>query len=141
VVDLAIGVDQDSSILLSACYNGIYGLKGTHGLIPFTGIAPLTPTLDHVGPMAATIEDIALLLKTLAGYNDPDPQITPESPIVVNVKDYPSLLSSFTNRSLTLAKRVVSGIKIRLLRESCHFQTYQHSSMIKFTTTPLSYSL
>ena len=39
------------------------GLKPTWGLVPYTGIIPIDPTIDHTGPMAKTVEDCALLLE------------------------------------------------------------------------------
>lgn len=51
-VDLAIGGDQGGSIRIPASKNGIVGMKPTHGLVPYTGVVSLEPTLDHVGPMS-----------------------------------------------------------------------------------------
>jgi len=48
-----------------------YGLKPTHGLVPYTGIFPIEMTLDHTGPMTATVADNALLLEVLAGPDGP----------------------------------------------------------------------
>jgi amidase len=70
--------------------------------------------------MATTIEDIAFILKVLAEYDGLDLRMTPESPLVANVKDYPSFLSSFKNLSLGPAEKVGSGIKIGLLKVSFH---------------------
>ena len=53
---------------------GIYGMKPTHGLVPYTGIMPIELTLDHTGPMTATVEDNALLLEVLAGPDGLDPR-------------------------------------------------------------------
>ncbi|KAI4868170.1 amidase signature enzyme [Hypoxylon rubiginosum] len=80
-VDLATGGDQGGSIRVPASYCGIYGLKPTHGLVPYTGIASLFPILDHCGPMAPTVRDTALLLSVLAGYDGFDPRMTPEAPL------------------------------------------------------------
>ena len=66
-VDMAIGGDQGGSIRIPAAYCGIYGLKPTHGLVPYTGIFPIEMTIDHTGPMTATVADNALLLEVLAG--------------------------------------------------------------------------
>lgn len=60
---MAIGCDQAGSIRLPASWCGIVGLKPTHGLVPYTGICAMEPTLDHVGPMARTVQDCALLLE------------------------------------------------------------------------------
>jgi amidase len=66
-VDMAIGGDQGGSIRMPAAYCGVYGLKPTHGLVPYTGVFPIENTLDHTGPMTATVADNALLLEVLAG--------------------------------------------------------------------------
>ncbi|KAJ8301893.1 hypothetical protein KUTeg_020880 [Tegillarca granosa] len=62
-VDLALGGDQGGSIRIPACWCGVVGLKPTYGLVPYTGIIPIEMTLDHVGPMARTVTDCALLLE------------------------------------------------------------------------------
>ena len=73
-VPMALGGDQGGSIRMPAAFCGIYGLKPTHGLIPYTGIMPIELTLDHTGPMTATVEDNALLLEVLAGPDGLDPR-------------------------------------------------------------------
>ncbi|PYN99722.1 MAG: Asp-tRNA(Asn)/Glu-tRNA(Gln) amidotransferase GatCAB subunit A [Candidatus Rokuibacteriota bacterium] len=76
--DMAIGGDQGGSIRIPASYCGIYGMKPTHGLVPYTGIMPIELTLDHAGPMTATVADNALLLEVIAGADGLDPrQYTP----------------------------------------------------------------
>ncbi|KAL3481550.1 putative amidase [Aspergillus californicus] len=92
-VDMAIGGDQGGSIRIPASYNGIYGMKPTHGLIPYTGAAMLTPMVDHLGPMASSLKDIASMLQVLAGYDGIDARMTPESPLRSAVPDYPALLA------------------------------------------------
>lgn len=74
VVDLAIGADQGGSIRIPAAWCGCCGLKPTYGLVPYTGCAPLEMTLDHVGPMTATVADNALLLEIIAGADGLDPR-------------------------------------------------------------------
>lgn len=73
-VPMAIGGDQGGSIRMPASYCGIYGMKPTHGLVPYTGVMPIETTLDHTGPMTATVEDNALLLEVLAGHDGLDPR-------------------------------------------------------------------
>jgi amidase len=73
-VDMALGGDQGGSIRMPAAYSGVYGMKPTHGLVPYTGIMPIELTLDHTGPMTATVEDNALLLEVLAGPDGLDPR-------------------------------------------------------------------
>lgn len=71
---MALGGDQGGSIRMPSSYCGIYGMKPTHGLVPYTGIMPIELTLDHTGPMTATVEDNALLLEVLAGPDGLDPR-------------------------------------------------------------------
>lgn len=71
-VDLAIGCDQGGSIRIPASFCGIYGLKPTHGLVPYTGILGMGPVIDHVGPMTASVADNALLLEVIAGSDELD---------------------------------------------------------------------
>lgn len=66
-VDMAIGGDQAGSIRIPASHCGIVGLKPTFGLVPYSGIASLEPTLDTCGPMTANVRDNALLLEAIAG--------------------------------------------------------------------------
>jgi amidase len=71
---MALGGDQGGSIRIPAAFCGIYGMKPTHGLVPYTGIMPIELTLDHTGPMTGTVEDNALLLEVLAGPDGLDPR-------------------------------------------------------------------
>jgi amidase len=73
-VDMAIGGDQGGSIRIPSSWCGIYGLKPTYGLVPYTGAFPIELTLDHVGPMARTAADVALLLEAIAGPDGLDPR-------------------------------------------------------------------
>lgn len=73
-VDLAIGGDQGGSIREPAAFCGIYGMKPTWGLVPYTGAFPLELTLDHLGPMTANTADNALFLEVLAGADGLDPR-------------------------------------------------------------------
>lgn len=117
-VDLAIGGDQAGSIRIPASFSGIYGLKPTHGLVPYTGAVPLAPMIDHLGPMATNLEDIALLLQVMAGYDGIDPRMTPESPLPGQVQDYPGILSEFRNRKVAAGEKLGSSMKVGLLMES-----------------------
>ena len=72
--DLAIGGDQGGSIRMPSAYCGIVGLKPTWGLVPYTGIMPIELTLDHTGPMTATVADNALMLEAIAGPDGLDPR-------------------------------------------------------------------
>lgn len=71
-VDMAVGADQGGSIRVPAGWCGIFGLKPTFGLVPFTGCGSNEPTNDHVGPMTKTLLDNALLLQAIAGTDGID---------------------------------------------------------------------
>lgn len=73
-VDLAIGCDQGGSIRIPSAACGVYGMKPTHGLVPYTGILGFYPAIDHTGPMTASVEDNALFLEVLAGPDGIDPR-------------------------------------------------------------------
>jgi amidase len=73
-VDMALGGDQGGSIRIPASWCGIYGLKATHGLVPYTGVMPIELTIDHCGPMANSVADVALLLSAIAGPDGYDPR-------------------------------------------------------------------
>lgn len=116
VVDLAIGGDQGGSIRLPAAYAGIYGLKPTHGLVPYTGTASLIPMLDHIGPMATTVHDIAVLLQAIAGFDGIDQRMTAEAPLRSEVKDYPKLVTDYMTALQHGSD--VPRLKVGLLKES-----------------------
>ncbi|GFZ97427.1 amidase [Nesterenkonia alkaliphila] len=65
-VHCALGSDTGGSIRTPAAYCGVTGLKPTYGLVPTAGTIPLAHSLDHVGPMARSAYDTALLLDVLA---------------------------------------------------------------------------
>jgi amidase len=73
-VDMAMGGDQGGSIRIPSAWSGCYGLKPTHGLVPYTGVFPIESTLDHTGPLAMSAMDVALLLEVVAGTDGFDPR-------------------------------------------------------------------
>jgi amidase len=72
--DMALGGDQGGSIRLPSSWSGCCGHKPTHGLVPYTGIFPIELTLDHIGPMARTVADCAVMLDAIAGEDGLDPR-------------------------------------------------------------------
>ena len=69
----ALGSDTGGSIRIPAALCGVVGLKPTYGLVSRRGAVPLAWSLDHVGPLARTVEDAALLLNAIAGHDPRDP--------------------------------------------------------------------
>jgi amidase len=74
VIDASMGCDQGGSIRLPAAWCGVLGLKPTHSLVPYTGIAGIDATFDHAGPMARTASTLARLLAAIAGAHPSDPR-------------------------------------------------------------------
>lgn len=69
----AMGTDTGGSIRIPASLCGVVGLKATYGRISVRGIFPLSWNLDHAGPLTKSVEDAAILLQVLAGYDPRDP--------------------------------------------------------------------
>ncbi|GEK03038.1 amidase [Streptomyces sp. 1-11] len=68
----AMGTDTGGSIRVPAALNGVVGLKPTYGLVPRTGVTSLSWSLDHVGPLTRTVQDVALVLSATAGHDPRD---------------------------------------------------------------------
>jgi aspartyl-tRNA(Asn)/glutamyl-tRNA(Gln) amidotransferase subunit A len=70
----ALGTDTGGSIRTPSAMCGVVGFKATYGRVSIRGIVPLTWSLDHCGPIARTVEDTALMLQVIAGYDRLDLQ-------------------------------------------------------------------
>jgi aspartyl-tRNA(Asn)/glutamyl-tRNA(Gln) amidotransferase subunit A len=68
----ALGTDTAGSVRMPSAYCGVVGIKPTYGLVPIRGIAPLTASLDHCGPLVKRVEDAAIMLNVMAGYDKLD---------------------------------------------------------------------
>ena len=69
---------------MPSSFSGTCGIKPTYGLVPYTGAFPIEQSVDHLGPMAMSSEDCALLLEVMAGYDDgldprQDPRLSPKA--------------------------------------------------------------
>ncbi|KAK5172260.1 uncharacterized protein LTR77_003898 [Saxophila tyrrhenica] len=112
-VDMAIGCDQGGSIRIPSAMCGIVGLKPTWGLVPYTSIISLEATIDHAGPMARSVPDVARLLQAIAGsdgIDDRQPHFLPDGTL-----DYMAKLDGFLKSSDS--SKPLSGTKIGLLEE------------------------
>jgi aspartyl-tRNA(Asn)/glutamyl-tRNA(Gln) amidotransferase subunit A len=85
----ALGSDTGGSIRIPASLCGVVGLKPTYGRASLRGVIPLSWNLDHAGPMARRVQDVAILLQAIAGHD-------PEDPVAVDapVDDYLSELGA-----------------------------------------------
>ncbi|MGB9357452.1 MAG: amidase [Acidimicrobiia bacterium] len=79
IVPAAIGTDTGGSVRVPAALCGVVGLKVTHGRVPLTGVTPLAPSLDTVGPIARTIGDAAAVYEAIAGGDPRDPWSAPRT--------------------------------------------------------------
>lgn len=68
----ALGSDTGGSIRIPASLCGVVGLKPTYGRVSLRGVIPLSWNLDHAGPMARSVQDVAIMLQALAGYDPQD---------------------------------------------------------------------
>ena len=100
-VDIAIGGDQGGSIRMPASFCGIYGMKATHGLVPYSGVMPIETTIDHTGPMTQNVYDNALCLEVIAGKDGLDP------------RQYAPKTDAYTEA----LNKGVRGLRIALVRE------------------------
>ena len=98
---LALGSDTGGSIRQPASYCGIVGLKPTYGRVSRYGLVAFASSLDQIGPMAHTVEDTALLLNVLAGYDPLDSTSVPRA-----VPDYRAALTGD-----------IKGVKIGIPKE------------------------
>ena len=102
-VDMAIGGDQGGSIRMPASFCGVYGMKATHGLVPYTGIMPIEVYVDHTGPMTNSVADNALMLEVIAGEDGYDPR-----QYNVKTQRYTQALQG---------KKGIKGMKIAIVKE------------------------
>src|ERR671922_411109 len=72
IVPVALGSDTGGSIRIPASMCGVTGVKPTHGAVALDGVMPLAPSLDTVGPLAASVEDAAVVHAVLTGTRTPD---------------------------------------------------------------------
>jgi Asp-tRNA(Asn)/Glu-tRNA(Gln) amidotransferase A subunit family amidase len=73
MVPLAIGTQTNGSIIRPAAFCGVFGMKPGHGLVSRTGVLKHSDKLDHIGPFARSLDDLALILDAMAGHDPEDP--------------------------------------------------------------------
>jgi amidase len=100
-VPMALGGDQGGSIRTPSSWCGVYGLKPTWGLVPTTGSMPISYSVDHCGPMCASVEDVARLLTVIAGHDGWDTR-------TINAR---------TGDYMSAARKPAKGLRVGILRE------------------------
>src|SRR5882762_1637551 len=108
MVPLALGSQTTGSTIRPASYCGVYGFKPTHGLISRRGMFQLSRTLDHVGLFARDIDDLAVLLEQLVGFDERDPDSRPRArvPYRAVAAEEPPLTPMFAFVKTSLWERV-----------------------------------
>lgn len=83
LVPLALGTDTNGSIRVPASLSGLFGLKPTYGRLSRQGMFPFVASLDHAGPMARSVEDLALSYDAMQGFDEADPAMLkrPNEPV------------------------------------------------------------
>ena len=111
----AIGSDTGGSIRIPSACCGVTGLKPTYGRVSCYGVIPLSWSLDHVGPIARSAEDCAILFDAIAGYDPRDPNSVSGPPISPS-RSTATLISGAEGRnSLSL-----QGLKLGIPQESLY---------------------
>ena len=85
LVPLTLGSDTNGSIRVPASLCGVYGLKPTYGRLSRAGVYLFSSSLDHIGPFARSVQDIALAFKALQGYDPRDPICTRQPDVSPNL--------------------------------------------------------
>jgi aspartyl-tRNA(Asn)/glutamyl-tRNA(Gln) amidotransferase subunit A len=89
----SLGTDTGGSIRIPSALCGVVGLKPTFGRVSRHGVVPLAASFDHVGPLARSVLDVAIVLRTIAGYDSRD-----EGSVRKPVPDYPRILKKRLGR-------------------------------------------
>jgi len=109
----AIGTDTGGSIREPASLNGVTGLKPTFGLVSRFGVVPMSASLDHVGPIARTVQDCAMLLQVLAGYDARDSGSIAAPPVdyTANLREGVRGMTIGVERGFSFGGGVWDGVK------------------------------
>jgi len=105
----SLGTDTGGSIRFPSSACGVVGIKPTNGTVSRYGVFPLADTLDHVGPMARRVEDVAIMLQVMAGFDWNDPSTRREG----------------KQNFIDQLRRGVEGLKIGIDHEFCSHEVDQ----------------
>ncbi len=106
-VDIALGVDQGGSARTPASCCGVVSIKPTHGLVSSYGLAYMDYTIDHICPIARTVEEVAMALQVMAGFDPKDPEWVRSE---VRAENYYDLLLKSDLK--------IDGLRVGVIRET-----------------------
>lgn len=109
----ALGSDTGDSVRKPASYAGLVGVKPTWGRISRYGLFPFAPSLDHVGYFTRSVEDNALLLEILSGFDEMD-----STSSHVPVDSYADLRPSLTGKRIAVIPEIIQSISNEAIRAS-----------------------
>ncbi|KAI0128963.1 amidase signature domain-containing protein [Xylariales sp. AK1849] len=124
-VDMGIGCDQGGSIRIPAAMCGLYGMKATMGLVPYSGIASNDASVDNVGPMTRTCMDCAVLLEVIAGVDGFDDRQIAGCP-------FPGQVPKYTEELKASGGNGARGLKIGILKEGLSNPVAEEEMNTKF---------
>ena len=125
----ALGTDTGGSIRVPAALCGVVGLKPTYGRVSLGGIMPLSWNLDHAGPITRKVEDAALMLQVMSGYDENDP---------VSIKTLPGDYSSHIQDGMQ-DRKVALAIGIYI--EDSDYEVYQAVRVAAYALKKLGVSV
>lgn len=108
----ALGTDTLGSIRIPAAYNGVYGLKPTHGLVPTDGLVALAARLDAVGPLARSIADLRAVMAVMAPLRTAEPVAKVARLAVVDGHD----VEPAVRRAYALSAELLEGLGVPVQR-------------------------
>ena len=112
----AIGTDTGGSVRQPAAFCGIVGLKPTYGSVSMSGVFPLSPSLDHVGPLCRNVADTALLLQAIGDFNMLDPTLETKTKPRIGIVRQPFFddldpeIENAMNKALKLLRELSSDV-------------------------------
>lgn len=120
MIAAALGTQTGGSTLRPASYNGVVGVKPSYGMISNRGVIPVAWSLDHVGIIARSVADAALVLAGLTGYDPLDPSSSPRA------DEYLVTASAMLSGSACDGPPVIGLIRPFFL-EQCEPEVLQHT--------------
>ncbi len=112
---LALGTDTGGSIRYPSSACGLTGLKPTHGRVSLRGVYPLAPSLDHIGPMARSVADVARSFRVLAGHDPRDPWSLTDNPTLPPLPASPDVRGRVVGYDATFCEEGVDAEVIATL--------------------------